>query len=140
MKAWRDVASIPNSDGYALTVLLKSGARVETKVARDPSTGLHSLPGIAIADVDGWLPNVAESLLAAGAKSYAMMPEAIAAVRGLSPAQAIFFAMTSRREDARVYAASIGKDAAARIARQIGGVVKLGYVANGIAYVLPKRA
>jgi hypothetical protein len=80
----------------------------------------------------------AERLLAAGAKTYTMMPNAIAKVRGFNPSQAIFFAMTSRREDARVADAAIGKSEMDRAARQIGGVVKLGYVVDGVAYVLPK--
>jgi len=81
---------------------------------------------------------IAERLLAAGAKTYAMMPDAVASVRGFNPAQAIFFAMTSRRKDARVAAAAIGKSEMERTARRIGGVVKLGYVVDGVAYVLPK--
>ena len=83
--------------------------------------------------------SMADRLLAAGAKTYTMMPDAVAHARG-NPAQAWFFALSSRREDARVVDASIGKSEMDRLARRIGGIVKLGYVVNGVAYVLPKSS
>ena len=81
---------------------------------------------------------MAEKLIAMGARTHAMFPEAVAATRETSPAQFFFFAMSSRRDDARVVEASIGKDPMARAARKIGGVVKGGYVVDGVAYILPK--
>lgn len=82
--------------------------------------------------------SVVDQLLARGARAHAMLPDAVAHARG-NRAQFWFFAMSSRRDDARVVDASIGKDAMARVARQIGGVVKGGYVIDGVAYVMPTK-
>lgn len=79
-----------------------------------------------------------ERLIAAGARAHPMFSGAAASVRGLNRAQFIFFAMSSRRDDARVVEASIGKDPMARAAKAIGGVVKGGYVIDGVAYVMPR--
>jgi hypothetical protein len=81
---------------------------------------------------------MAEKLAAMGATAHVMFPEAAASTRGFNPAQFVFFAMSSRRHDARVVEAGISKDSMARAARQIGGVVKGGYVVDGVAYILPK--
>jgi len=74
----------------------------------------------------------------AGARAHQMFPDAAASVRGFNRAQFIFFAMTSRRDDARVVEACISKDTMARAAKRIGGVVKGGYVVDGVAYVMPR--
>lgn len=81
---------------------------------------------------------IAAKLEGMGASKHAMMPDAVAHTRGASMAQVWFFAMTSRRDDARVFDAAIAKDPIARLARQIGGVTKMGYVVDGTAYILPK--
>jgi hypothetical protein len=80
-----------------------------------------------------------DRLQALGAKAHAMMTDAIAHTRGYNPSQVVFFAMTSRREDARAFDASIGRSEMERAARQIGGIVKMGYIVGSTAYVLPKR-
>lgn len=51
---WMDSALIPNEEGRRVEVLLADGQVKTTRVVRDPRTGLHSLEGVAIADVRGW--------------------------------------------------------------------------------------
>jgi hypothetical protein len=82
---------------------------------------------------------MADKLIAAGARAHAMFPSAIDSIRGANPAQFWFFAMSSRRDDARVVEAAIGKDAMQRAARRLGSIVRGGYIVDGTAYVMPTR-
>jgi len=80
-----------------------------------------------------------EKLVTMGANPHPMLSSAAEKIgRGYSPLQSFFFAMSSRRDDARVVDVDMGKDSMQRAARRIGGIVKQGYVIDGIAYVLPK--
>lgn len=64
---------------------------------------------------------------------HAIMPGV--AIPRFNPLQFLFFALTSRRPDARVVAMDISKDSVARAARAVGGIVKGGYLLDGQALI-----
>jgi hypothetical protein len=100
-----------------------------TRSAHRPPSGARRPPPPA---------SVNESPL--GAK-HEIMPNAdgVEILRAANPQQFYFFAMTSRRPDARVAGVWIGKEKMQRLARQIDGIVKGGYVVDGVAYVVPTK-
>jgi hypothetical protein len=75
------------------------------------------------------------------ASRHEIMPNAdgVEVLHGANPTQFYFFAMTSRRPDARVADVWIGKEKMQRLARRIGGIVKGGYVVDGFAQIVPTR-
>lgn len=56
MTAWRPLGDIPNQPHFMLTVLLKCGQTVKTKVRRNNATGFHTLIGVRCANAAGWVP------------------------------------------------------------------------------------
>lgn len=52
-RGWMPRAWIPNAEGARVVVLLADGTQVQTEVVRE-SRRLHTLKGVAIADVVGW--------------------------------------------------------------------------------------
>lgn len=49
------LCDIPNQPHFKLTVFMKDGRQVKTKVRRNNKTHFHTLIGVRIADAKGWV-------------------------------------------------------------------------------------